>query len=320
MTSRAETAGTGTEETGGFQHRGVFYSSAADLRDRVLPRMRAARRDGDRVVLGVAPETRAALLSGLPAADASHVEPLEAAELYDAPGRTLAALHSRARAEHPRPVLVVGEPPLPSEDPVRLREWHRLDSVLTRALAGTRLRLLCLHDTRTLPERVRRDVRRTHPVLVAEGDEHGSPDYVDPASFSAPDLARPLPAPAGEQRTLEFDADLAALRTAATEAAEKAGVPRKRLGDLVLAVNELAANAVEHGGGAGTLTLGRRPGWLLCDVADRGTGLHDPLLGYHPADPLSPRGYGLWITRQLCDYMEISSGAHGSRIRLHFAT
>ncbi|MFD0774681.1 ATP-binding protein, partial [Streptomonospora algeriensis] len=202
----------------------------------------------------------------------------------------------------------------------RLREWHRLDSVLTRALAGTRLRLLCLHDARRLTERVRRDVRRTHPVFVAGGEEHHSPDYIDPDVFSAPDLTRLLPAPAGEQRSLGFGADLAAPRTAVTELPEKTEVPRERLGDLVLAVNELAANAVEHGGGGGTVTLWRSRGWTVCDVADRGTGLHDPLCGYHPADPLSPRGYGLWITRQLCDFLEIASGAHGTRVRLHFRT
>ncbi|MFC4865232.1 anti-sigma factor RsbA family regulatory protein [Streptomonospora arabica] len=318
MTSRAETAGTHADRTGDFQHRGVFFSSAEDLRGRVLPRLRAALDSGDRAVLGVAKPTRAALLAGLPPAGAAAVECVERDELYTAPGRTLATLYGRARTEHPRPVLVVGEPPLPVDDPMRLREWHRLDSVLTRALAGTRLRLLCLHDSRALPARVQHDVRRTHPVLVARGDEHGSPDYVEPADFSAPDLARLLLAPAGERRSLEIDPDLASLRTAVTELAEKAEVPPERLGDLVLAVNELAANAVEHGRGGGTVTLWRRPGWIVCDVADRGPGLRDPLSGYAPADPLGPRGYGLWITRQVCDFMEITADADGTLVRLHF--
>ncbi|WP_017542316.1 ATP-binding protein, partial [Nocardiopsis prasina] len=209
---------------------------------------------------------------------------------------------------------------LPTQDPVRLREWHRLDSALARALAATRLRMLCLHDARALPEQVRLDIRRTHPVLVAGGAEHDSPDYVGPAEFSAPDRTRLLPPPGGEQRSLEFGGDLASLRTAVTELAEKAEVAPDRLSDLVLAVNELAANAVEHGGGSGTVTLWRSPGWTRCDVTDRGPGLGDPLRGYDPADPLSPRGYGLWITRQLCDYMEIGSAGRGTRIRLHFRT
>ncbi|MUL43963.1 sensor histidine kinase [Streptomonospora sp. PA3] len=318
MTSRAESAGTDAGRTGDFQHRGAFFSSAEELRGRVLPRLRAALDSGDRAILAVAPRTRAALLAGLPAADAAAVERVDRRDLYDAPGRTLAALHRRARAEHPRPVLVVGEPPMPVEDPMRLREWHRLDSVLTHALAGTRMRLLCLHDERVLPERVRSDVRRTHPVLLARGDEYGSPDYVDPAAFSAPDAARPLPAPAGEQRSLRIGPDLASLRTAVGELAEKAEVPRERLGDLVLAANELAANVVEHGGGTGTLTLWRSPGWVVCDVADRGGGLLDPLCGYRPTEPVSPRGYGLWITRQVCDFMEISGGANGTLVRAHF--
>ncbi|QBI52330.1 sensor histidine kinase [Streptomonospora litoralis] len=318
MTSRTKSAGTEAERTGGFAHCGVFYSCDQDLSSRVAPRVRAALADGERAVLAVAPRTRAAVLAGLSPADAAAVESVDRAVLYDAPGRTLAALHRCARAEHPLPVLMVGEPPLPAEDPVRLREWHRLDSVLAGALSDTRMRLLCLHDSRVLPPAVLRDVRRTHPLLLSSGDEHGSPDYVEPAVFSARDIDRLLPAPAGELRSLEIGGDLAALRTAVAELAEKAEVREERRGDLVVAVNELAANVVEHGGGAGTVSLWRSPGWVVCDVLDRGGGPTDPLGGYHPADPLSPRGYGLWITRQVCDFMEISGDVHGTVIRLHF--
>ncbi|GAB3438742.1 sensor histidine kinase [Streptomonospora sediminis] len=318
MTSRAESAGTGTEQTADFEHRGTFFSAPADLRARVLPVVRSALERGERTVLAAAPHTRAALLAGLGPAETSAVEAVEHQEFYDAPGRTLAALHRCARTGYPRPVLVVGEPPLPADDPVGLREWHRLDSVLATALAGTRLHLLCLHDDRVLSEQVRRDVRRTHPVLLTRCGEHPSPDYVEPSVFGAPDAAPVPPPPAGERFGLEIGPDLAALRTALTELAAKAEVPERLLGDVVLAVNELAANVVEHGGGSGTLSLWRSPGWVVCDVLDRAGRLRDPLSGYHPTDPVSPRGYGLWITRQVCDFMEINGGAGGSLVRVHF--
>jgi hypothetical protein len=62
----------------------------------------------------------------------------------------------------------------------------------------------------------------------------------------------------------------------------------------------------------------RRDGWVVCDVFDERGGLTDPLSGYLAADPQGPRGYGLWITRQVADYMQVSGGPDGSLVRLHF--
>ncbi|MBV2364931.1 anti-sigma factor RsbA family regulatory protein [Streptomonospora nanhaiensis] len=317
MTSHVESARLDRDDLREFEHHAVLFDSAEHLRRTAVPRLRSALRRGEHAVLAVADPTRDVLLAGLGAADAARVHVADHAGFYDAPGRTLAALHRRARAEHPRRVLVVGEPPLPLSEPMPLREWHRLDSALAGALAETRLGMLCLHDVRGLPEVVVRTVRRTHPVLLTPDRELASPDYTDPAVFSAADLARPLPAPTGAQLRMDITADLGALRGRFADLAARADVPGERRDDLVLAVNELAANVVEHGGGSGVVALWRRPGWVVCDVLDHGGELRDPLSGYHPADPYSPRGYGLWITRQLCDFMEIRATAQGTLIRLH---
>lgn len=314
LTSSAKPDDTGSE---GFEHYGVLLDSPRDLRDLIIPRVRDALSEGDHVTVAVRPPHEEAIRSAL--GDRSAELDITAhAEFYDAPGRTLARLHRLALTHPTRRVTVVAEPVLPADAPVGLREWHRLDSVLGSVLAGSRMRLLCLHDSRVLPDGTRELARRTHPVLVTSGGQHHSPDYQDPVTFSAADVARPLPSPTGTVHTLDIRPDLPALRDEVTTLATAADIPEARIGDLVLAVNELAANVLEHGAGKGTISLWRSAGWILCDVFDEGGALTDPLIGYRPTDPRGTRGYGLWITRQLCDFMEISGGSHGSLIRMHF--
>lgn len=71
---------------------------------------------------------------------------------------------------------------------------------------------------------------------------------------------------------LAFDADtLPGLRQAVLAEAATAGMPGDRAADVMLAVHELAANAVRHGGGAGTLTMRVADGRLYCQVSDAGS-------------------------------------------------
>ena len=68
-----------------------------------------------------------------------------------------------------------------------------------------------------------------------------------------------------------FDASsLSALRTAAQACATQAGMPAERATDIVIALHELAANAVRHGAGAGRLRIWDHIGALYCRVDDDG--------------------------------------------------
>ncbi|MFC4563165.1 anti-sigma factor RsbA family regulatory protein [Nocardiopsis mangrovi] len=317
MTSRAGSAPTGTA---GFDHQAVLVGAPEDLRDVVAPRIRAAADGGGRVLVAVALAARTVLRDALGDLHPSTVRFMERDELYDAPGRTLVSLQRLAQSLAPDggPLTVVGEPPMPLRDPLRLREWQRMESVMATCLAGSALRLICLHDARAAPPAIRAGVRRTHPVLLDRGGRRPSPDHVSPAAFSARDTGRRLPAPVGDLDSVDIHPDLPALREEIRGLAAASGMPGDRAGDLVVAANELAANALEHGAGKGTVSVWRRPGWVVCDVIDENGGLTDPLSGYLSATPPGPRGYGLWITRQICDFMEISGGDHGSLVRLHF--
>ena len=51
---------------------------------------------------------------------------------------------------------------------------------------------------------------------------------------------------------------------------------------MLLATNEVFANARRHGGGADMLRAGSAGGRFVCEISDRGPGLDDPTAGYLP--------------------------------------
>jgi anti-sigma regulatory factor (Ser/Thr protein kinase) len=147
--------------------------------------------------------------------------------------------------------------------------------------------------------------------------------------------------PAGEPVVpvldLAFDSGtLDALRAGVKAHACEAGLPETRAEDVVLAVHELAANAVTHGAGAGRLRIWKLAGALHCQVEDG-----EPLVSGHPAEPPdrvdseatgaadasgqtsehplpSGPGHGLWLVRQVADRMRILSCARGTRATVAF--
>ncbi|WP_304453430.1 anti-sigma factor RsbA family regulatory protein [Nocardiopsis sp. YSL2] len=301
-----------------FDHQGLLFRRDRQFHEVARERLRSALRENAHAVLAVDDRRAAEVTAGLRPQERARVHVTAPGRLYDAPGRTLAALHRLAFAHEPAPVVVVTEPPLPSGASMEFREWMRLESVLCTALAPMRLRLLCAHDDRGLAPRVRTALRATHPVLVGPDGPAANPGYLGTQAFgSRPAEPEPLPV-TGPVHRLDIGMSLPRLRRELTSLGAAVGLAESRVDSLVVAVNELAANVLEHGAGKGTVSVWRAPGRWVCDVFDEGGGLSDPLTGYRPADTMRPRGYGLWITRQSCDFLEICGDADGSLVRLHF--
>src|SRR5215472_14411828 len=69
----------------------------------------------------------------------------------------------------------------------------------------------------------------------------------------------------------EFDSGtLYALRAAVQAHAGQAGLSEDRVGEVVLAVHELAANAIAHGAGHGHFRMWDLVGALSCEIVDSG--------------------------------------------------
>ncbi|MFC4116735.1 ATP-binding protein [Nonomuraea zeae] len=109
--------------------------------------------------------------------------------------------------------------------------------------------------------------------------------------------------------------DLAVLRQRLRDYAAQAGMPERRLQDLVVAVNEAATNVLEHGGGTGTLTAYADPVGIWIDIVDSGGTLSDEHLTLAP-DYASGRGFGLWTVLHLCDWVSLEHPEGRSRLRL----
>ena len=119
-------------------------------------------------------------------------------------------------------------------------------------------------------------------------------------------------------RTLDLAAGLIGTRELVRSAAAEAALPPERVAGAVLAAHEVTMNALTHGQGNGAVRIWRADGELVYEVEDHGPGLPDPDAGSRPPDAHRERGRGLWITRQLCDRVEIESAPGGTRVRLHW--
>jgi anti-sigma regulatory factor (Ser/Thr protein kinase) len=146
----------------------------------------------------------------------------------------------------------------------------------------------------------------------------------------------------------DFDpATLYALRAAVQAHADRAGLSENRINEVVLAVHELAANAIAHGGGRGRLRMWDLAGALSCEVVDGGPANAGaaPSLS-EPPDPWpgapgrseapdpwpaedgrseardpwpAEDGHGLWLVRQVADHLDLRSGPRGTRAVVTFA-
>lgn len=107
--------------------------------------------------------------------------------------------------------------------------------------------------------------------------------------------------------------DLPSLRRLVDAHGHTAGLSATRLQDAVLTVDEIASNAVRHGGGNGRLELWHAPGWFWFRVADDGRGLPR---GVRPSlpEPSQPNGRGLWIASRLADQLTVDSGPSGTTV------
>jgi anti-anti-sigma factor len=168
------------------------------------------------------------------------------------------------------------------------------------------------------------------PPQSAQQPEHSAPppqsappsQSVQPPENSAP----PHGAPILDQA---FDAgSLYALRATVAAHATQAGLAPGRADDLVIAVHELAANAVRHGAGHGRLRVWRSDQALLCEITD--DGLPDPQKATDPQKAAPPKtakapewrsepGHGLSLVRQVADHTSLRSGRDGTSATISFA-
>ena len=140
-----------------------------------------------------------------------------------------------------------------------------------------------------------------------------------PVQFPVPSRrSAPPPVPTSDVVYHTYRSDLSQVRALVQEHARQAGLAEDRASDLVLAVSEVAANTLRHTRSSGTLAIWHDAGEIVCEIHDEGV-ITDPLAGQHRPPASAPGGHGLWIVHQVCDQVELTSGATGTTVRMHMA-
>ena len=154
----------------------------------------------------------------------------------------------------------------------------------------------------------------------------GDAFLIEPAGGAGRARSAGAPPPLLDQ---EFDSGtLYRLRAAVHAHASQAGLSEDRVGEVVLAVHELAANAIAHGAGYGHLRLWHLPGALSCEITDDGPAATSggppdgdpPDIGSASTPAAWPleAGHGLWLARQLAARLDLWSDRRGSRVVITF--
>ena len=174
-------------------------------------------------------------------------------------------------------------------------------------------------DHRPRPEPGPRESGLPSPLESGRGPEPG------PREPGPPEPGTPEPASLADPPILDqaFDADsLYALRAAVAAHATQAGLAPGRADDLVIAVHELAANAVRHGAGHGRLRIWKSDQSLLCQISDDGVPpvADDGRPGVPDAAQWRTEpGHGLSLVRQVADQASLRSGPSGTLVTISFA-
>jgi anti-sigma regulatory factor (Ser/Thr protein kinase) len=302
--------------TGRYRHEAFLYSGTAEFGAVALSFLSRAVQDRAPALVVVS-RPKIELLRRELGPRASRVSFTDMADIGRNPARIIAAWSAFVRAHDGAPQLYgIGEPVHPGRSPAELAECQLHEALLNVAFSSaTPLWLLCPYDLETLAAEVIDEAGRTHP-FIARGEGRAASGTFQPIDRASP-LRRPLPGrPAGTEPVAFSRGALGQVRAYVAAQAARAGLTGKAASDLVLAVNEIATNSLQHGGGRGELRAWTEGQSLVCEVTDRGH-ITAPLAGRLPPALDGRDGGGLWLVNQLCDLVQISSAPAGTTVRLH---
>ena len=193
--------------------------------------------------------------------------------------------------------------------------WTELDAAMNVALSELPVTLTCFFPELPLHLRIIEGARRNHEQLLVDGELRDNPEH-RPRARCWPS-SRPRRRWCSARRTCGCASAPGSCTRCGPRSSRPcvdAGCQLDHAEDVVLAVNEVATNAVEHGETEAELFL-----WtgdeLVCEVHDQGI-LADPLPGLQAPHPSHPKGRGIWIARQLCDMLHVWGDATGTHVRM----
>lgn len=318
-----------TERT--FEHWACVYDDDQQFLDTAAPFLAEGLEAGE-PVLAVTSRANLELIGAALGKRAGDVDYAESAFFGRRPPQRVAAFYrywarhagdgregtegSGASTRGSRGVRILAEPVWAGRSAREVAAWTRMESALNVALAPASISMICPYDTRTLDPGIVADAFRTHPARITGSDLSPSAEFADPAQFVRSCDTGPLAQPPADAAEFGFDGSLRALRRFIASRVDAYGVAGDRAEMLILAVSEVGAYLKNQGPGTAAVRAWEQPGAVVCDFRQPGTSITDPFLGLRPASLEAGAGDGLWLANQICDWMEIRSGAEGCAIQL----
>jgi anti-sigma regulatory factor (Ser/Thr protein kinase) len=297
----------------GLRHTVLFYRNLPEYRAAVRHYAQAGLDNGEPVLLAL--PRPAVVLPAYQPALRDQVAVTDLSDLGRNPARIIPALlaFAHARGHGGGRVRILCESIWPGRTPAEVREasWH--DGLMDRALADVPATLVCPYSA-GLPSDVLSTAAGTHPWQFGSDAFAPSPAYTEAAWPASRQQALPSPPP--DAAMIEYRSDLRPLRAMITDVGQRARLPTGKVTDLTIAVNEIAANTLRHTSAGGVARAWQSGGEVVCQLSDTGF-IDDPMAGLRRNAIDEPGGQGLWLVNQLCDLVEIRTGAAGTVVRLH---
>jgi anti-sigma regulatory factor (Ser/Thr protein kinase) len=310
--------GNGPPHHSGYVHDLLLYGSDRELLDVAVPFIREGVGAGEPVLVrdGTA-------VSGL---IRSALGPDDAVTYFDGhgghPAASVVEMLGTARRflEGGAPaVRVLGQVSHLRADGGPWDQWAAYEAVANDAFASLPMWSLCAYDRRVFAPDLLDAATRTHPAFSGGPTGREVNDGYTPPTAFLDGIPQPQPDPleAGPADVELLDVRAPQPVRAALARLGDGLLTADALADLGIAVSEVTANALLYGRAPVTARMWRRTERLLVTIADHGAGPPGLRRGWLP--PLNRRsegGYGLWISRQCCDELDIRVDFSGCTVRL----
>ena len=299
-----------------FRHEALFYEGASGFLAGTVPFLREGLA-ADEPILVALDQRKIRLLRDALGGDADAVRFVDMAALGRNPACIIPAWRDFvAERKDGSPIRGIGEPVWRGRSEAELTECDHHESLLNLAFADAAdFTLLCPYDVEGLDPDVLGAARRNHPLLTAGGETTPSDSYLGPGEASSP-FEGPLPQPAVESAELPFEGGhLGSVRRFVWLARTRRAWTRRGRRTWRWRSTSSARTASDTEAAGGRSGVWSERDALIFEVSDRGR-ISDPLAGRARPEPTQLSGRGLWIVNQLCDLVQIRSGAGGSVVRI----
>ncbi len=294
----------------GYRHECAFYRGTDDFVATLLPFIRGGLALGQPVMVAVT-EPRASALRAALGSDAEAVHFVDMAVLGANPARIIPAWLDFAEDARGRPMRGVGEPIWAGRRPVEITEAQFHEALLNLCPdVGTPLWLVCPYDVDALDPCIIQQAGRAHAFPPAAPDGTRRDAHLSSEALALEHFSAPLPEPAGPVTELHGGSGVVAshlLRRAA-----EAGLTELASARLATAADAVASTTTD----LLSVRVWQEQAALVCQIDDA-VRTSDPFVGRSSSLPAQGRERGIRLANELCDLVQVRSGAFGTSVRLH---